>query len=59
MPKRFVTVGSKSYEVYTQHTYKTVWKASGTFEGQYIEKKARSESAALRDWLETAKSRAL
>ena len=43
MPKHPVTVGSKTYEVTTQHVHKTVWIASGNYEGQIIEKKARAE----------------
>lgn len=59
VPKYTVRVGKKSYEVTTQQTKKTVWVASGICEGQVIEKKAKTESAALTSWRESAEGRAV
>jgi hypothetical protein len=58
MPKRHVAVGIKRYEVTTYQRSKTVWIASGNYEGQIIVTKGRTESAVLLHWGETANSRA-
>ncbi len=47
----------KSCEVHVTKTGKTVWQASGEFRGEQLIVKARSETAAVRQWVEIAESR--
>ena len=44
-------------EVYVRLKGKTVWTASGTFQGQHLEVKGSSEAVALRNWREVAEGR--
>jgi hypothetical protein len=55
--KHFVTVWGKECEVTVHQAFKTVWKAAGRYEDDYIETKGGSESSALRSWEEAAKYR--
>lgn len=44
-------------EVFVSKSGKTVWVASGKFQGEPLTVKGRSEMAALRQWVEIAESR--
>jgi hypothetical protein len=43
-------------EVHTRQKGKTVWIASGVFQGEHIEVRTRSETSALKHWQEVAES---
>lgn len=51
------TVYSEACEVHTYQRGKTVWIASGTFDGRPIQQKGRSERVALRNWVDVAEAR--
>lgn len=44
-------------QVHTYQKSKTVWIASGTFRGEHLQQKARTEQAALRNWKDIAEWR--
>lgn len=53
--QRSVTIGDQYCKVHlTQAGMKTVWYASGEICGQFVQRKARSESAALQAWVDAA-----
>jgi hypothetical protein len=52
--KRSVRVWGKEYEVKVHQESKTVWQASGRYEGEWVDVKGTSESTALRNWEEAA-----
>jgi hypothetical protein len=55
--KHTVEVWGKTYEVSVHQKSKTVWIASGDYEGQYIQTQGRSETQALGSWREAARYR--
>jgi hypothetical protein len=57
MSQHSVTVWGKPYDVRVDQLSKTVWRAVGNYEGQRIETKGRTESAALKQWQEAARYR--
>lgn len=48
--KHVINVRGKDYEVSVYQKSKTVWRATGTYEGQRIEVQDRSEQSALARW---------
>lgn len=52
-----VQVWSRQYDVAVYQRSKTVWIASGNYEGQQIETKGRTETQALAAWREAARYR--
>ncbi|GGC94710.1 hypothetical protein GCM10010994_60570 [Chelatococcus reniformis] len=57
MTERTAKVWDKDVPVSVHQKSKSVWVAVGTYHGQRIEAKGRSESAALALWRETARYR--
>lgn len=55
--ERTVEVWGKWYKVIVQQRSKTVWVVVGEYEGKLIETNDRSETTALRRWLEAARYR--
>jgi hypothetical protein len=55
--ERSVTVWGKSYEVSIVRESKTVYRAVGTYEGEHIDVKGRSEGSALGLWRDAAQYR--
>jgi len=49
-----VTVWQHQFEIIVTRLSKTVWRATGTYHGQLIEAKGRSETAARNSWIERA-----
>jgi tRNA pseudouridine-54 N-methylase len=47
----------KDVEVAVVLRGKTIWAASGTFQGESLSVTARSEASAVRQWIEVAESR--
>ena len=50
-----VTVWDKPCEVTTAQKSKTVWVAVGTYMGEWVEVRARTESQAVSKWSEAAR----
>ena len=50
-----VTVWDRQYEISVYQKSKSVWVAVGTYEGQHIEVKGRSQSQAVSSWREAAR----
>ena len=50
-------VWGKSYEVSVHQKSKTVWIASGDYEGEYLQTQGRSEAEAVGGWREAARYR--
>ena len=44
-------------KVHTRQTGKVTWEASGTFMGEHLSVKARSEMSAVRQWQDIAEFR--
>jgi hypothetical protein len=57
MSRYTVNVWGKRYEVRTHRLSKSVWIASGDYEGDSIQGKASTEGAAVIRWRETAQYR--
>jgi hypothetical protein len=53
--KHQVTVWGKNYEVTVNQKSKTVWEAVGSYEGRTIRVNDRSESTAVKRWVEAAR----
>jgi hypothetical protein len=49
-----VIVWDKPYEVETYRKYKTVWVASGEYEGEFHSTQGQTEGAAIIRWREWA-----
>jgi hypothetical protein len=54
MAKRRVTVWSKQYVIDVEREHKTVWYASGDYEGKFISVKRQTEGAAVIAWRRAA-----
>lgn len=54
MSKHKVAVWSRTYEVEVDQRSKTVFIASGDYEGKFIQTKDQSPGAALKRWREAA-----
>jgi len=52
-----VTVWGKTYEVTVSQQSKTVWRADGDYGGESISVTDRSQSTALKRWMEAARYR--
>jgi hypothetical protein len=55
--KHVVKVWNIDSEVSVSQLSKSVWRATGTYHGEVIETKDRSEGAALKRWREAAQYR--
>lgn len=53
--KHRVEVWSRNYEVHVDQRSKTVWVASGDYEGQTITVTDRTPTSALKRWREAAR----
>jgi hypothetical protein len=54
MAEHTVMVWGKRYTVSASRQSKSVWRALGEYEGQWIETKGRTEGAAVIRWREAA-----
>lgn len=52
-----VKVWDRPYEISVYQKSKSVWIAAGTYEGEHIETKGRTESQAIASWREAARYR--
>jgi len=50
-----VKVWDRPYEISVHQNSKTVWIAVGTYQGERIETKGRTESQAIASWREAAR----
>lgn len=57
MPVHTIQAYPETCQVHVYQRSKTVWVASGSFQGKTLQQKGRSEAAALRAWKDIAEWR--